>query len=82
MIALPDGAEVLKIPTAQAMLELRENNAFHEGAMSVLTYPTAPPVAFFDHETPRLSGVRVNVGDAVWKDPAGNFGVIAGGASE
>jgi hypothetical protein len=46
---------------------------WHDGAMAVLTYPTAPPVAYFSYDNPKFGGTRATVGDAVTKDDAGNF---------
>lgn len=67
-------AQSRTLRTAADMHALRADEAFHEGAMSVLTYPTAPPVAFFSHESPKyLGGLVVQVGDTVHKDAAGNF---------
>lgn len=67
--------ESVTIETAQDLYDLRDNREdFHEGAMSILTYPTAPPVAYFSFDPPKmLSGVRVTVGDTVARDAAGNF---------
>lgn len=54
----------------------RRDTAWHEDAMSVLTFPTAPPVAFFSYDNPKsFGGVTATVGDIVTKDDAGNFTV-------
>lgn len=78
--SVPEGAESRAIPTAEAMYELRASD-WHEGSMSVLKHKSTPPVAAFNFEFPRVyGGLLVDVGDIVWKDAAGNFGVVKGGA--
>lgn len=67
------GAAVKEFRTAEDVHAARRDEEWHEGAMSVLTYPTAPPGAFFDHNQPRVFGQVATVGDAVTKDEAGNF---------
>jgi hypothetical protein len=44
--------------------------------MSVLTYPTAPPVGFIAPDPPRYLGTPVQVGDTVLKGPGGDFEVL------
>lgn len=66
--------ESVRIDTAQDLHDLRHNRPdFHEGAMAVLSYPTAPPVAYFSFDNPKVFGTRVSVGDTVARDEAGNF---------
>lgn len=66
-------AAVKQFRTAGDIHSARRDEEWHEGAMSVLTYPTAPPVAYFDHNQPRAFGQTATVGDMVTKDEAGNF---------
>lgn len=66
-------AAVKQFRTAADIHAARRDEGWHEGAMSVLTYPTAPPVAYFDHNQPRAFGPVATVGDVVTKDEAGNF---------
>jgi len=65
------------IETIDDMHDLKDNHPeFHEGGMSLLTYPSTVQ-AFFNHDIPRfLGGVRVEVGQTVYKDDAGNFGLL------
>lgn len=66
-------AAVKQFRTAEDVHGARGDEEWHDGAMSVLTYPTAPPVAYFNYDTPRAFGQTATVGDAVTKDDAGNF---------
>lgn len=66
-------AAVKEFKTADDVHAARQDEGWHDGAMSVLTYPTAPPVAYFDYNQPRAFGVTATVGDVVTKDDAGNF---------
>lgn len=62
--------------TADDITAARSDEAFHDGAMAVLTYPTVPPVAYFAYDNPKaFGGVSATVGDRVTKDEAGNFTV-------
>lgn len=74
--------ESVSIESAQDLYDLRGSRPdFHEGAMSILSYPTAPPVAYFSFDTPRLLGLGpVNVGDTIARDAAGNFFINPEGA--
>lgn len=74
--------EAVTINTPQDLYDLRDQRQdFHEGAMSILTYPTAPPVAYFSFDTPRILGVGpVRVGDTIARDAAGNFFINPEGA--
>lgn len=66
--------EAVRIDTAADMRALRERQDFHEGAMAVLSYPTAEPVAFFSFDNPKIFGTGpVRVGDTIARDAAGNF---------
>jgi hypothetical protein len=70
---------VVHIETPQDMHDLKAKHAdFHEGALSILTYPTAPPQGFLSHETPKIfgGGVRFLPGAYITKDNAGNFGIL------
>lgn len=72
-----DGKTAVHIEDQVGMYALRDHEEFHEGALSILTYPTAPPQAFFNHDIPRgFGGIRVLPGATVTKDEAGNFGFI------
>lgn len=73
-------AVVKEFKTASDVHEARRDEEWHEGAMSVLTYPTQAPVAYFDYDQPRGFGQAATVGDAVTKDDAGNFTVARIGA--
>ena len=70
--------EAVHIETAEDLIDLRENHEdWHEGALSILRYPTATPRGFFSHEPPKMFGsIQVLPGATVTKDPAGNFGFI------
>lgn len=66
--------ETVKIDTARDLYDLRDNRPdFHDGAMAILTYPTAPPVAFFSFDNPKGFAFPVTVGDTIGRDEAGNF---------
>lgn len=56
--------------------KLREANDWHEGAVALLTYPTADPIAFVSLDNPKYMGRAVAVNNAVVKGPAGDFGVV------
>lgn len=66
-------AQAKEFRTAADVYAARADQEWHDGAMSVLTYPTAPPVAYFSYDLPRAFGQRATVGDKVTKDAAGNF---------
>jgi hypothetical protein len=68
-------ATVRDFRTADDIRAARADEAFHDGAMVVITYPTAPPVAYFSYTNPKFFGVQATVGDRVTKDEAGNFHV-------
>lgn len=70
-------AAVKEFKTAADVHAARADEKWHDGAMSVLTYPTAPPVAHFSYDQPRVLGQQATVGDRVTKDDAGNFIVEA-----
>lgn len=60
--------------TSGDIASARKDEAWHDGAMAVLKYPTAPPVAFFSYDNPKtFGGVSATVGDMVTKDDAANF---------
>lgn len=70
---------VVHIETAQDLHDLKEKHPdFHEGALSILTYPTKPPVGFLNHDGPprAFGGIRFMPGAHITKDNAGNFGIL------
>lgn len=70
---------VVHVETAQDMHDLKEKHPdFTDGALSILTYPTAPPQGFFGHEPPKVfgGGIRFLPGAYITKDEAGNFGFL------
>lgn len=70
--------EVIHLETAEDMHTLRADEAWHEGAMAVLTYPTRPPQGFLSHDGPprAYGGIRFLPGAYITKDEAGNFGFL------
>lgn len=64
------------IETFDDVRALRAAEEWHEGAVALLTYPTAPPVAFVSLENPKYIGRAVGLGQAVVKGPAGDFAVV------
>lgn len=75
--ALPEN--VRAVPDGAALLALRADEDFHEGALRVLTYPTAPPVGFIGHDLPlSMKGQPIFPGPGVHvvKGEAGDFAVI------
>jgi len=57
---------------------LREDTHFHEGALSLLTYPTAPSVGYIGHdEFKAMTGALIIPGPGVYvtKGDAGDFEV-------
>lgn len=69
--------EVIHLETSADIHALREDEAFHEGAMGVLTYPTAPAQGFINHDIPRIfGGIRFLPGAYITKDEAGNFSFL------
>lgn len=68
--------EAVTIHTAADMHELRDSD-WHDGALAVLTFPTAPPIGIVNHDNPKLlGGLEVRVGDTLIKGPAGDLEVI------
>lgn len=64
------------IVTASDLIALREDSEFHEGALALLTYPTAEPVGYLSHDNPKyIGGKQVTVGKRVIKGEAGDFEV-------
>lgn len=64
------------IETAADLIALRADEAFHEGALSLLTYPTADPIGYLSYENDKaMFGKLVQVGSTVTKGPAGDFEV-------
>lgn len=66
-------AAVKEFRTADDVHAARADEEWHEEAMVVLTYPTAPPVAYLSYDNPKAFGQTATVGDVVTKDEAGNF---------
>jgi hypothetical protein len=56
--------------------DLRAAEAWHEGAVALLSFPSSPPVAFVSLDNPKYFGKAVGLGQAVVKGPAGDFGVV------
>jgi hypothetical protein len=72
------GVERRMVETGDALLALRNDKDFHDGALSVLTYPTAPPVGYIGYEEFKsMTGKLVLPGPGVYVDkgPAGDFEV-------
>lgn len=78
-IEMEQDREIVHIRTPEDMFDLRDNHPeFHEGAMAILSYKRSEPQGYISHENPKFfGGLKVNVGDTIWKDPAGNFGLVA-----
>jgi hypothetical protein len=64
--------------TSADMVDLRDNHAdWHEGALSLLTYPTAQTRGSLSHEPPKMfGGIQFMPGAYITKDEAGNFGIL------
>jgi hypothetical protein len=60
------------------LIELREQHEeWHEGALSILRYPTAPVMGFLSHDYPKgLSAMAFRAPIHIGKDEAGNFSFI------
>lgn len=72
----PIEVEAVTIHSAADLLELRESD-WHDGALSLLRYPTHAPIGAIGHEPPKaFNGREVHVGDTILKGPAGDFEVI------
>jgi len=70
--------ETRSIETPEDLIALREDVEFHEGALAVLTYPTAPPVGYIGHDNPKGMFGRAIIpgpGVRVVKGAAGDFEV-------
>jgi hypothetical protein len=73
----PDGKTAVHIETDEDMRALRDHADFHEGALSILTFPTAPAQGFLSHDIPRaFGGIRFMAGATITKDEAANFGFV------
>lgn len=68
--------EAVTIHNAETMRELRDD-PWTEGALAVLTYPTAAPVGYLSYDNPKVLGRMVQVGDTILKGPAGDFEVVS-----
>lgn len=70
--------ETRPVETPEQLLALRADTDFHEGALAVLTYPTAPPVGYIGYDNPKgMFGTAIIPGRrvAVVKGEAGDFEV-------
>ncbi|GLJ78658.1 hypothetical protein [Microbacterium imperiale] len=72
--------EAVVIDSVDTLRAVRDERNWIEGQLSILTYPTAPPVARIASDPPRYFGTPVNVGDTVLKGPGGDFEVLNAGA--
>ena len=74
------GAEMevtaMLIESVDDVRALRAAEEWHEGAVALLTYPTADPVAFVSLDNPKYFGKAAVPGHAVVKGPAGDFAVV------
>jgi len=71
-------SETRHVETDADLRSLRADTAFHEGALSLLTYPTAPSVGYIGHdEFKALTGAVIIPGPGVFvtKGDAGDFEV-------
>jgi len=59
---------------------LRDAVDWHEGAVALLTFPTADPIAYVAIENPKYFGRAVALGNVVVKGSAGDFAVLDGAA--
>lgn len=70
--------EARSVNTADELRAIRADEAFHEGALSLLTYPTADPIGYLSHENDKaMFGKLVRSGEGAFivKGPAGDFEV-------
>lgn len=77
-----DGGQIALLRTKEDIHDLRDHHPeFTDGAAAVMSFPTADPTIFFNHDNPKAMGfmAAATVGDAVLKDTAGNFTRIPGG---
>lgn len=73
------GISAVKVETAEDMYTLRDEHAdWHEGALSILSFPSHPPQGFLSHDLPKAfgGGPRFLPGAILSKDEAGNFGFV------
>src|SRR5690606_10075428 len=78
LMATTERIETRSVETGADLVALRADEAFHDGALAVLTYPTAPPVGYIGHENDKAMFGQVIVpgpGVFVAKGPAGDFEV-------
>lgn len=71
--------ETRPVEDGAALLALRDDVAFHEGALAVLKYPTAPPVGYIGYENDKAMFGKVILpgpGVSVVKGDAGDFDVV------
>jgi hypothetical protein len=64
------------IETFDDVRDLRAAEDWHEGAVAMLTYPTAPPRAYVSLDNPKYFGRAVGLDQVVVKGPAGDFYVL------
>lgn len=83
LLPTPDGTrhhavQVVHLEASQDIIDLRADEEFHEGAMNVLQYPTAPAQGFISHDGPprAYGGIRFMPGAYITKDEASNFGFL------
>lgn len=72
-------AETRLVEDGPALMALREDIAFHEGALAVLKYPTATPVGYIGYENDKAMFGKVILpgpGVTVVKGDAGDFAVV------
>lgn len=68
-----DRGQVVVLHNDDVMRDLRDNHlAFTDGSMVIVTYPSHLR-AYFSYDNPKMLGVEAFVGDAIVKDPAGNW---------
>ena len=69
--------ETRTVETPADLLALREDTTFHDGALAVLTFPTADPIGFLSYDNPKYFGRQIIPGRGVTvsKGEAGDFEV-------
>jgi len=70
----------MRVDTVDDILELRAAEEWHEGAVALLSYPSAEPQAFVSIDNPKYFGRLLALGNVVVKGPAGDFAVFDGAA--
>lgn len=74
----PTQMVIANLETDADLIELREQHEdFHEGALSILRYPTAPVMGFLSHDLPKSFGSKAfHTPVRIGRDAAGNFSFI------